>query len=359
MTLGMLENDLVRFVLRSHSLDYPISLPFMPMRELNANRIMAEVFQSNEIFKIEDGMNINIIHISMPMGGVSVRKRKHYAFKLDKFLKKKGCVIRILNSDICLSRAIVTDIARQEKWDRHHSIRQGRAIHGVLATDLHQRAGVPLRMCGLPEVEMFQRVIDQYQLVVLSAEHFNAIVYEGPKRDEKIFLFYHNNHFDIITALSTFLERSYYCFECKIGYNSADAHHCEGTCKCCFSTECNGKVNNAPWRECGSCNRIFAGDECYERHCVPNKEGNSICSKYYRCKACKKVLAYSKRHPRDHKCGEVYCFNCKDFFRAGHLCHMQKLETEEEKRERKREEKRRRGAEKRAKRRRNVGTGRR
>ena len=43
MTNGMAENDLVRFVLQSKSLDYPISLPFMPRHELNAERIMGEV----------------------------------------------------------------------------------------------------------------------------------------------------------------------------------------------------------------------------------------------------------------------------------------------------------------------------
>ena len=51
MTAGMADNDLVRFVLQSRSLDYPISLPFMPCHELNAERIMGEVqrvLQSNE-----------------------------------------------------------------------------------------------------------------------------------------------------------------------------------------------------------------------------------------------------------------------------------------------------------------------
>ena len=40
MTAGMVDNDLVRFVLQSQSLDYPILLPFMPLHELNAERIM-------------------------------------------------------------------------------------------------------------------------------------------------------------------------------------------------------------------------------------------------------------------------------------------------------------------------------
>ncbi|XP_048584150.1 uncharacterized protein LOC125556692 isoform X2 [Nematostella vectensis] len=77
ITANMQGNDLVRFVLRSNSLDYPISLPFMPRLELNANRIMIEVervLQSNGSVNIEDGMNINI-HISMPLGGSPLVKR--------------------------------------------------------------------------------------------------------------------------------------------------------------------------------------------------------------------------------------------------------------------------------------------
>ena len=65
MTTGMANNDLVRFVLQSQSLQYPISLPFMPRHELNAERIMGEVqrvLQSNEDVNLE---------ASMPLGGVA------------------------------------------------------------------------------------------------------------------------------------------------------------------------------------------------------------------------------------------------------------------------------------------------
>ena len=64
MTTGMANNDLVRFV-QSQSLQYPISLPFMPRHELNAERIMGEVqrlLQSNEDVNLEAGM---------PLGGVA------------------------------------------------------------------------------------------------------------------------------------------------------------------------------------------------------------------------------------------------------------------------------------------------
>ena len=78
--------------------DYPISLPFMPLHELNAERIMGEVqrvLQSNEQVSLQDGMQV---HVGMPQGGVASRKRKHYGFKLSKFLDSKKSVLRIQNT---------------------------------------------------------------------------------------------------------------------------------------------------------------------------------------------------------------------------------------------------------------------
>ena len=92
MTSGMADNDLVRFVLQSKSLDYPISLPFMHRHELNAERIMGEVqrvLQSNENVSLQDGMQVHLVHVGMPQGGFASRKRKHYGFKLSKFLDTK------------------------------------------------------------------------------------------------------------------------------------------------------------------------------------------------------------------------------------------------------------------------------
>ena len=48
----------------------------------------------------------------------------------------------------------------------------------------------------------FQNVIDDYQIIVLSAKHFNAIVYEGPQREKQIYLYHHENHFDFCISLS-------------------------------------------------------------------------------------------------------------------------------------------------------------
>ena len=92
MTPGIADNDLVRFVLQSRSLHYSISLPFMPHHELNAERIMGKVqcvFQSNKQVDLQDGMQVHVVHVTMPQGGWASRKRKEYGFKLSKLLGSK------------------------------------------------------------------------------------------------------------------------------------------------------------------------------------------------------------------------------------------------------------------------------
>ena len=296
MTAGMADNDLIRFVLQSRSLDYPISLPFMPLHELNAERIMGEVqrvLQSNEQVSLQSGMQVHVVHVGMPQGGVAPRKRKHYGFKLSKFLDSKKSVLRIQNKDsLCLARALVTDIARQDKGPEWNSIRQGRKEQRLLAQQLHQKAGVPEGFCGLPEVDKFQKVIDNYQIIVLSAKHFNAIVYKGPMREKQIYLYHSENHFDIITSVCSFLGRSYWCLECMKAYNAKEKHRCSKVCNCCFTEGCLGITLKAPWRECGNCHRMFAGTDCYANHCRPNRDGQSVCQKFYKCQKCYKVMSH-------------------------------------------------------------------
>ena len=106
------------------------------------------------------------------------------------------------------------------------SIRHGCKQQRLLAQQLHRKAGVPEGLCRLPEVAKFQQVITEHQIVVFSAEHFTAIIYKGPKREKQIYLYLYQNHYDVITSVSTFLGTSYWCLECKKGYNNKEEHCC-------------------------------------------------------------------------------------------------------------------------------------
>ena len=69
---GIPPQDQLRFVLHSKQLDKPIHFPFMTAERLTTERILAEfehVIQSNQEFRLNDTMEINVIHVSMPIGG--------------------------------------------------------------------------------------------------------------------------------------------------------------------------------------------------------------------------------------------------------------------------------------------------
>ena len=68
MTAGMADRDQIRFVMHSPQLTNPISLLFMPLKELTPRRLMFEierVLQSHEEFVLGDDIHINLIHVQI------------------------------------------------------------------------------------------------------------------------------------------------------------------------------------------------------------------------------------------------------------------------------------------------------
>ena len=147
VTQGMYSNDQVRFILQSNQLQYPIALPFCTVEELTTEKVFSQiekVVQSNDDFRLNDEVNIDILHVQMPQGsGKSNIRRTTY--DLREYLKKKGSVICINNNDnYCLARALAVSIARIEKDPRYKQIKDSkRHIQFERALGLHQAAHVP------------------------------------------------------------------------------------------------------------------------------------------------------------------------------------------------------------------------
>ena len=319
MTSTVQQDDLVRVAIHSRDLDFPIQLPFMKKHELTVNLILTEierVLQSYEEFVLDGTLDIDFFHVKIPSGSGRVIG---YA-NTNHFVKNKRSILQIKNKDnMCCARALVTARARIEEDDRWNSIRQGRKIQERLALELHELADVPVQDCGIEEVKQFQIAMPDYQIFVVSAEHLNAIVYSGPEKEKQIFLFYHDSHFDIITSMPAFLNRSYFCRSCLKGYNTKEEHACNNSCFSCH------KIHPAPetGRQlyCKKCNIYFRGEECFALHLKVTDKGNSTCKQYYRCLECG-IKINRKLHSKEHHCGEVYCRNCKDFFPPDHQCYM-------------------------------------
>ena len=243
-------HDRVRLTLNSTRLDHEIWLPFMKSTELTADRVMVEaerVMQSKKEWVLEGSIHVQFIHAPLPVGG---GRLKHIA-NLERYLAKKRCIISIPRSadNICCARAIVTAKARLDKHPMWNSIRAGRQIQSDMALELQRNAGIPCGvLCGKPQWDRFQQALGcQYELIIISRDFFNAIVYnsqtKGPK---KIILYHAENHFSVITSMTAFMGRCYYCSSCNTSYNNPSGHRCAKRCsKCNDATPCDFQTLSA------------------------------------------------------------------------------------------------------------------
>ena len=339
VTEGMNPNDQVRFVLSSNQLQTPITIPFCSLEELTTEKVLShveKVVQSNEEFRLNNTVNIDVIRVEMPQG--SGRSRRDIVNIRD-YLKKKQSVITINNKDnLCLARALVVSIARIEQDPRFGQIRRPEsAAQRERAFDLHEAANVPLGPCGLNEVELFQQYLVNYQIIVVSGDQNNRIIYPyqppaNPNPEKSIYLYYQANHFDVITTLPGFLNRSYFCHTCHKPYDHTTDHLCVGMCHMCRGFGC---VYEDGGITCNECDRLFKNQVCYDRHKQQpiNGGGRTVCETIRKCPKCKKSMDVRKIKDGGHECLDKKCPTCKierNPEDLDHLCYMQQLEPKEE-----------------------------
>ena len=333
VTEGMNDQDQVRFVLRSDQLDTPISMPFMPVEQLSTERVFSQierVIQSNRDFRLNDTVTIDIIHVEAPQGS---GRSKRNVLNIKDFLHKKKSIITIQNNDnLCLARALVVAIAKIEK-DPHYKdlMKPGRRTQEKKARELHEAANVPLGPCGIPEVELFQKYLTNYEINIVSGNHDNSIIYPSKSSTSNsvtpIYLYLHDNHYDIITSMPGFFSNSYFCHKCRRAYTNKLRHLCPGMCKSCRAYDC---VVNDPL-ECNECNRWFKSKACYDRHKEPVDGARSVCQEIKKCGKCGKSVEARNLNPKCHVCGKK-CSTCGLVLneKSEHKCYIQKTEQAEE-----------------------------
>ena len=339
VTKGMNSYDQVRFVLSSNQLQTPIAIPFCPLEELTTEKVLShveKVVQSNEEFRLNTTVNIDVIRVEMPQGS---GRSKRTTLNIRDYLRKKGSVISINNKDnLCLARALVVSIARIEKDPQYNSIRDSRwAMQRERAFDLHEAANVPLGPCGLKEVGLFQQYLVNYQIIVVSGDQNNAIIYPlqprtNPNPEKSIYLYYQANHFDVITSLPAFLNAHYFCHTCYKPYDVTTDHLCKGMCRSCRGFGCVIQDNGMT---CNECDRLFKNQACYDRHKQEpiNGGGKTVCEKIRKCPECKQSMDVRKIG-KPHQCiDNKKCPTCKITRNPqdlNHKCYIQQLQPKEE-----------------------------
>ena len=335
VTRDMNEKDQVRFVLRFDQLDTPISLPFMAAEQLTTERVFSQierVIQSNRDFRLNDTVTIDMIHVEAPQGS---GRSKRTTLNIREYLHKKGSVITIKNNDnLCLARALVVAIAKIEKDPKYKILADSRWVpQQTKAMELHRAANVPFGPCGLAEVKMFQKYLTNYEINIVSGNHNDSIIYPPEPSTSNdvtpIYLYLHDNHYDVITSMPGFLSTSYYCRKCNKSYCKNTDHLCDAMCRSCRSYDCvidgNGMV-------CNECERWFKSKDCYDHHKEPVAGGRSVCQTIRKCGKCGMATDVRKLNPKGHICGKK-CSTCGviiDDKGGGHKCYIQKTEQSEE-----------------------------
>ena len=295
----------------------------MAPNRLTTERILAEferVIQSNKEFQLNDTVEINVIHESMPTGG---KRSKRSEMNLEKHLDKKKSIVRIRNDDeLCMARALVVAKAKLDNDPRDRQIRKSdRPLQTRMARELHQNANVPLGPCGIEQAKQFQAYLSEYQISIVSKEYGDNIMYAGPEKDKRIYLYMHNNHYDVITKMPGFFARNYYCHTCKKAYEHLEEHRCLNACKCCrFPTECP----EVSWLTCPDCRRLFKSQQCFEQHKQTRGNARSVCERLIRCTNGQATVRHHKKQPEKHRCGLTKCWICGKYVQLeGHRCYIQ------------------------------------
>ena len=336
---GMAPNDQVRFILRSEQLETPISIPFMTVERLTTERVYSQlerVIQSNQEFRLNDTVTIDINHVESPVGS-GRSKLKRTTYNIDDYLDQKNSVVRIKNNDdLCLARALVVGIAKVDKDPRYNQIKKSdRPVQREKALALHRAANVPLGPCGLNEVALFQQYLSDYQIRVISGDHNNSIIYPpqplGTDEKKHLTLYFHDNHFDTINSIPGFLGHGYFCFRCDKTYDCTTDHLCTNMCRSCRGFGCDWENDGIV---CNECDRKFKNQTCYDRHKNEpiNGGGRTVCQVIRKCEKCGKSMAIRKIKPGGHICGRK-CQTCGVVLTredTDHKCYIQPLEQEED-----------------------------
>ena len=131
-----------------------------------------------------------------------------------------------------------------------------------------------------------------------------------------------NRHFHVITNLTGAMSKRFICEGCSKSCVSGVTHKCSEACSDCMSIPpCISTNVRIP---CGSCNRKFRSQACFEKHKSDNLKGERVCIQKRNCGKCNSLIIPKQKH----ECFKQYCSFCQQNREAGHHCYMRPLAKE-------------------------------
>jgi hypothetical protein len=309
----------------------PIFIALRPLHLMNPDAILIaieKVLNSNQSLKIDEHLEIHIGIMDVPKGGgcyIKLTRPNADDIFNEKFVKRSILIIpKNTKHPTCAARAIVCGAARLSlNKATYNRIADKRLLEQYyLAEKLLKAVRLPNdREIEISELEKFENFLN-IQILVYSQPFQNKCIYVGCKeREDKIFLYHTDNHFDLITSMTGFLCHRYFCSHCKICYDNAKKHYCKIYCKTCENINCSIESEFS----CYQCHQVCRSEACFIRHKTSSDDkcDNSSCNIYFICTKCKHLMKKTDRET--HKCGSHKCTNCYKYVKGSHECYMRRI----------------------------------
>ncbi|XP_065223580.1 uncharacterized protein LOC135847791 [Planococcus citri] len=333
--------DRVGLVMGTDSVEKPIFISYRAPSQFSADVIMNEfsnVIQSNKSFLSDEPFKIKVTRVRMPNG--EGRRRKFDNLPYEPFCKKKTSIITIDNphDNLCLPRALVVGQALVHKDDgknawNHYDliIKKTRDYQLLCAQKLCRKAKVDINIIGggIDALTKFQEHLKYYRIVVFDGAdtHGRIVSFKGDSTSKVyIFLFYHREHYNVITSLKAAFGFDFFYDLCCVGYHHKGEHKCEYACYQCLKLpKCEVKSFD-DMIKCDKCHRDFYDQFCYDNHLQPGhfERNLSVCQGLKYCYKCSKL--YSLRSlTQKHDCESHVCSNCNKSVPHDHVCFIKRI----------------------------------
>jgi G:T-mismatch repair DNA endonuclease (very short patch repair protein) len=310
----------------------PVFIALRPLRDLSVETIMTtleSVINSNLDVSLTSEFRIDIGIIQPPNGNGVMKLTCGDLDNVmnERFYKRSMVVIPIIKGDhTCGARAVVVAVAQLRKDKAYVNLRNPKRATMQLkyAYKLLEDTNIPNdRALEVSQLSAFEIYYD-VQIIVYQKPLKDGILYAGLcERDNKIFLYHNQGHFDVISNITGFLGKRNYCTKCLVPYASKAYHKCINYCATCESDNCDVFAEYIEgYLSCRTCKQTCRNITCFETHQQPNADGTmSLCATYRRCTKCRKRL--SKKDVKEHICGTYKCTNCqKNNVYRNHKCFM-------------------------------------